>query len=280
MAENILGRASGRIAARRGIQKRAQVFARWSPRAFARFRIAPVGCEHRMGNPGRIDLELIEGRSGSHLGEDGVIRLENYPQARVRRAPRAAGAINAPVDTGCAGAGSKADTATRAPPPARRQGSRRQFGSKQDDRVLVRGWQRSGAPSRAFPDGPLSAIRLGMEGGASGLVSLFAARAANAPAVMFPSFSGMGGNEKINMTAIESTAFQRLEAEGRLLKPALKAPTHRAGRFGFRGEIAVTLDPPVNLEAAFASAEEGEAALSFLAGSLRPTSSCRRSSKR
>jgi hypothetical protein len=70
------------------------------------------------------------------------------------------------------------------------------------------------------------------------------------------------------MTAIESTAFQRLEAEGRLLKPAHKAPTHSAGRFGFRGEIALTLEPPVNLEAAFATAEEGEAAFSFLAGSL------------
>ncbi len=70
------------------------------------------------------------------------------------------------------------------------------------------------------------------------------------------------------MTAIETTAFQRLEAEGRLLKPAHKAPTHSPGRFGFRGEIALTLDPPVTLEAAFATAESGEAALSFLAGSL------------
>jgi hypothetical protein len=70
------------------------------------------------------------------------------------------------------------------------------------------------------------------------------------------------------MTSIESTAFQRLEAEGRLLKPTHKAPTHSAGRFGFRGEIALTLDPPVNLEAAFATCEEGEEALSFLAGSL------------
>lgn len=70
------------------------------------------------------------------------------------------------------------------------------------------------------------------------------------------------------MTSIDVTAFQRLEAEGRLLKPALKAPTHRAGRFGFRGEIALSLDPPVTLEAAFAATEEGNAALSFLAGSL------------
>jgi hypothetical protein len=40
------------------------------------------------------------------------------------------------------------------------------------------------------------------------------------------------------------------------------------GRFGFRGEIAVSLDPPVNLAAAFAAAQGGDAALSFLAGSL------------
>ena len=59
---------------------------------------------------------------------------------------------------------------------------------------------------------------------------------------------------EFTMTAIESTAFGRLESEGRLLKPAHKAPTKQAGRFGFRGEIAVSLDPPVNLEAAFASA--------------------------
>lgn len=70
------------------------------------------------------------------------------------------------------------------------------------------------------------------------------------------------------MTSIESTAFGRLEAEGRLLKPAHKATTHHAGRFGFRGEIAITLDPLLTLEAAFAAAQEGETALSFIAGSL------------
>jgi hypothetical protein len=73
---------------------------------------------------------------------------------------------------------------------------------------------------------------------------------------------------KFTMTAIESTAFGRLESEGRLLKPAHKAPTNHAGRFGFRGEIAISLDPPSNLAAAFAAARDGETALSFLAGSL------------
>jgi hypothetical protein len=69
-------------------------------------------------------------------------------------------------------------------------------------------------------------------------------------------------------TTTESPAFQRLEAEGRLLKPAFKGPTHVAGRFGFRGEIALTIDPPVTLEAAFATADDAEPTLSFLAGSL------------
>ncbi len=70
------------------------------------------------------------------------------------------------------------------------------------------------------------------------------------------------------MTSIETTAFQRLEAEDRLVKPAHKGPTHSAGRFGFRGEIAIARDPEVNLTAVFATAEDGDKALSFLAGQL------------
>jgi hypothetical protein len=41
------------------------------------------------------------------------------------------------------------------------------------------------------------------------------------------------------MTKIEETAFARLEKEGRLLNAVLKGPTERAGRFGFRGELAI-----------------------------------------
>ena len=69
-------------------------------------------------------------------------------------------------------------------------------------------------------------------------------------------------------TITESPAFQRLEAEGRLLKPALNGPTHVPGRFGFRGEIALTLEPPVMLEAAIATADDAGSTMSFLAGSL------------
>jgi mannose-6-phosphate isomerase-like protein (cupin superfamily) len=37
----------------------------------------PVGCTHRLANPGRIDLELIEVQTGSYLGEDDICRLED-----------------------------------------------------------------------------------------------------------------------------------------------------------------------------------------------------------
>ena len=37
----------------------------------------PLGCVHRMANPGRIPLTLIEVQSGSYLGEDDIIRLED-----------------------------------------------------------------------------------------------------------------------------------------------------------------------------------------------------------
>jgi mannose-1-phosphate guanylyltransferase/mannose-6-phosphate isomerase len=37
----------------------------------------PIGCEHRLANPGKINLELIEVQTGSYLGEDDIIRLED-----------------------------------------------------------------------------------------------------------------------------------------------------------------------------------------------------------
>ena len=37
----------------------------------------PLGCTHRMANPGRIPLTLIEVQSGSYLGEDDIVRLED-----------------------------------------------------------------------------------------------------------------------------------------------------------------------------------------------------------
>ena len=39
----------------------------------------PIGSKHRLSNPGKIPLKLIEVQSGSYLGEDDIQRFEdNY----------------------------------------------------------------------------------------------------------------------------------------------------------------------------------------------------------
>lgn len=37
----------------------------------------PLGELHRLTNPGKVPLELIEVQSGSYLGEDDIVRLED-----------------------------------------------------------------------------------------------------------------------------------------------------------------------------------------------------------
>ena len=37
----------------------------------------PVGHTHRLANPGKVPLELIEVQSGSYLGEDDIVRFED-----------------------------------------------------------------------------------------------------------------------------------------------------------------------------------------------------------
>ena len=37
----------------------------------------PIGADHRLANPGKIDLELIEVQTGSYLGEDDIVRIED-----------------------------------------------------------------------------------------------------------------------------------------------------------------------------------------------------------
>ncbi len=37
----------------------------------------PVGAKHRLINPGKVSLELIEVQSGSYLGEDDIVRFED-----------------------------------------------------------------------------------------------------------------------------------------------------------------------------------------------------------
>lgn len=37
----------------------------------------PIGQTHRLSNPGKQDLVLIEVQSGSHLGEDDIVRFDD-----------------------------------------------------------------------------------------------------------------------------------------------------------------------------------------------------------
>ena len=37
----------------------------------------PLGSNHRLENPGKIDLELIEVQTGSYLGEDDIVRIDD-----------------------------------------------------------------------------------------------------------------------------------------------------------------------------------------------------------
>ena len=37
----------------------------------------PVGITHRLENPGKVPLEVIEVQSGSYLGEDDIVRFED-----------------------------------------------------------------------------------------------------------------------------------------------------------------------------------------------------------
>jgi hypothetical protein len=84
-------------------------------------------------------------------------------------------------------------------------------------------------------------------------------------------------NTTVAEPSLAATAFARLEAEGRLLNAVLKGPTHKPGRFGFRGELALRFAPKLADEArppelscdqVIAVAESGQARLPFFAGYL------------
>jgi mannose-6-phosphate isomerase-like protein (cupin superfamily) len=37
----------------------------------------PAGTTHRLGNPGKVPVELIEVQCGPYLGEDDIVRLDD-----------------------------------------------------------------------------------------------------------------------------------------------------------------------------------------------------------
>jgi hypothetical protein len=76
---------------------------------------------------------------------------------------------------------------------------------------------------------------------------------------------------------LDTTAFARLQAEGRLLNPVLKGPTKKPGRFGFRGELALRFatkladearPPELTCDQVIAVAQVGNPKLPFFAGYL------------
>jgi hypothetical protein len=76
---------------------------------------------------------------------------------------------------------------------------------------------------------------------------------------------------------LADTAFARLETEGRLLNPVLKGATHKPGRFGFRGELALRFahkkadearPPELACDQVIAMATVGDPKLAFFAGYL------------
>lgn len=75
------------------------------------------------------------------------------------------------------------------------------------------------------------------------------------------------------MTNIADTAFASLEQQGRLINAVLKAPTEKAGRIGFRGEIALKFaqqfsdekrPPELSADQVIATAVVGEPTIEFL----------------
>ena len=79
------------------------------------------------------------------------------------------------------------------------------------------------------------------------------------------------------MTTLDQTAFKQLEAEKRLQNPVFKGATGTAGRFGFRGEIAIKFapkladearPPEVTADQVIAVAKEGDTGLDFMAAYL------------
>lgn len=38
----------------------------------------PLGTTHRLSNPGKLPLEIIEVQSGAYLGEDDIVRFEDH----------------------------------------------------------------------------------------------------------------------------------------------------------------------------------------------------------
>jgi hypothetical protein len=77
------------------------------------------------------------------------------------------------------------------------------------------------------------------------------------------------------MSILNTTPLADLDTEGRLLSPVFKGPTKRAGRFAFRGEIALKFQttmadekrpPEIKLDQVMTVVDAGVATIPFLCG--------------
>jgi mannose-1-phosphate guanylyltransferase/mannose-6-phosphate isomerase len=57
----------------------------------------PLGVKHRLENPGRVPLEIIEVQSGAYLGEDDIVRFEDTYGRAAGTAPAGPGAQRGPA---------------------------------------------------------------------------------------------------------------------------------------------------------------------------------------
>jgi len=81
----------------------------------------------------------------------------------------------------------------------------------------------------------------------------------------------------MEQTTIEQTAFARLDKENRLGNAVQKGPTHKPGRFGFRGDLGLKFaravadearPPELLAEQVIAAAQAGEKSFTFIAAYL------------
>jgi hypothetical protein len=63
----------------RGVVRLLAWTAKWRPQFWAENQstFIPLGSQHRLRNPGKVLLELIEVQSGSYLGEDDIVRHDD-----------------------------------------------------------------------------------------------------------------------------------------------------------------------------------------------------------
>ena len=172
----------------------------------------PLGVKHRLENPGKLPLDMIEVQSGSYLGEDDIVRFEDRYGAK-----QTDDRLNMAAITGF-----KAYDYPR-PHSGRAQSSRSRIESAWRCRRFLQAQARRGRPRHA-PGSPSSAAAL-----ARGLIDSAASRCIDI---------GLCGTEEVYF-ADRSTRHGRRRHGDRQPQPD-GLQRHEAGARGVRGRSAAT----------------------------------------